>query len=142
MINPGIYNLGDVGITVALTDSVITDGSSSNEYIADLDGVTAVSIQARFVYGSGGTSVKADIDTSLDQGATWIPVARLAFTTANAQKIVNLSGLTPKTTPVTPAALSDDTCLDGVLGDRLRCRVTSVGTYAGNTTLSVRAAVR
>lgn len=142
MINPGIYNLGDVGITAALTDDVITDGSSSNEFIADLDGVTAVSIQARFVYGSGGTSVKADIDTSLDQGATWIPVARLAFTTANAQKIVNLSGLTPKTTPVTPAALSDDTCLDGVLGDRLRCRVTSVGTYAGNTTLSVRAAVR
>ena len=140
-----IYNLGDYALTSAQTDLVITSGSASSgasqAFIDNLDGMTAVTIQARLAYGSGGTSLKVDVETSLDQGQTWVAVARLAFTTSSAVKVVNLSGLTVKTTPATPGTLSDDSCLDGVLGDRLRCRITSVGTYA-STTVSVRAAVR
>lgn len=143
---PGLYNLGDVTITAALTDSVITSGVSAagaaQALIDRLDGMSAVTIQARLAYGGGGTSIKVDIETSLDHGLNWLPIARLAFTTASALKVVNLSGLTPKTTAASPGALTDDACLDGVLGDRLRARVTSVGTYTSNTTLSVRAAVR
>jgi hypothetical protein len=56
------------------------------------------------------------------------------------ENVVNLSGLTAKTTIITPAALSDDTCQDGIcFGDRWRMRASStVGTYAGNTSLSLR----
>ena len=142
----GIYNLGDRTITAAVSDIVITEGTSASgaaqAQIDRLEGMTALTIQAKFVYGAGGTSVKVDIETSLDQGLSWVPIARLAFTTANAVKVINLSGLTVKTTPATPAPLSDDSCLDGVLGDRIRCRITSVGTYSSNTSISVRASIR
>ena len=142
----GIFNLGDEPITVAVTNIVITDGVSSQNvaqsFIDGLDWMAAVTLQANFTYGtSGGTSVKVDIETSLDS-TSWVPIARFAFTTASAEKLFNLSGLTPKTTVVVPATLSDDTCLDGILGDRLRAKITTSGTYVGNTSISVRAAVR
>jgi hypothetical protein len=114
----------------------------AQSFIDGLDWMAAVTLQANFTYGSGGTTLKADIETSLDQGVTWVPIARFAFLLASAEKLFNLSGLTPKTTAVTPATLSDDSVVDGILGDRLRCRITSTGTYAGNTSVSVRASVR
>lgn len=141
-MNPGIYNLGDRAITGPLTDEVITSGVSDSgvaqEFIGNLGGMLAATIQVNFNYASGGTSAKVDVETSLDQGVTWVPVARLAFTTASADKVINLSGLTPKTTPYTPATLSDDAVVDGILGDRWRVRVTSLGTYGGSTTVSAR----
>lgn len=146
MNNAGIYSLGDAVIGAPVTDQVITAGTSAQgttqELIDRLDGMTALSVQVRFAYGAGGISLKVDIETSLDQGQTWVPIARLAFTTVSATKVVNLSGLTPKTTPASPGPLSDDACLDGVLGDRLQAKVTSTGTYSNNTSISVRAAVR
>lgn len=148
MNNPGIKNLGDVAITTALTSSVITDGTSINgedqAFIDRLEGMTALTLFLRLAYGSGGTTVRAYVQTSLDQGTTWIDIACVLFGVASETAILNLSGLTPKTTQITPSdgALADDTCVDGVLGDRLRVKVTTTGTYAGNTTLSVRAAAR
>jgi hypothetical protein len=143
MISPGVYNLGDVALTTALTGSVITD-ANDNAYIADLDGMLAATFQVKLAYGSGGTTAKVYIQTSLDQGSTWVDVACATFTTASATKIINLSGLTPKTTAATPSdgALTDDTCVDGILGDRWRAKVTSTGTYAGSTSLSVRMQAR
>lgn len=145
---PGIKNLGDRAITTALTGEVITSGSDINgatiEYIDRLEGMLAAAVAFRFAYGSGGTTCKAYLQTSFDQGTTWVDVACAAFATASATKIINLSGLTPKTTAATPTdgSLTDDTCVDGLLGDRLRVKITTVGAYAANTTLSVRAAVR
>lgn len=133
---PGNLSLGDIGITTA--------GTQIGGQAANLDGLAAVTLQARFVYGSGGTKTTVYFQTSLDQGATWVDIACITFTTSSAAKLVNLSGLTPKTTEVTPGdgALADDTCVDGILGDRLRAKVISTGTYAGSTVLSLRAAVR
>lgn len=146
MDNPGIKDLGTVdvsAINAATTAAVIT--SQPNEagqtvaYLDRLAGMLAASISANFTYGaSGGTSIKVLIETSIDQGTTWTEIARLAFTTASAQKVINLSGLTPKTTPATPATLTDDTCLDGFFGDRMRASIITVGTYVGNAALSVR----
>src|SRR5437870_1038545 len=142
----GIYNLGDEAITTAVTNLVITDGVSSSgvaqSYIDGLDFAAAVTLQANFTYGSGGATLKVDVETSLDQGVTWCSIARFAFTTSSAEKIVNLSGLTPVTTVYAPATLSDDAVKDGILGDRLRCRITSTGVYGGNSSISVRAAIR
>lgn len=142
----GIFNLGDEPITVAVTNIVITDGVSAQNvaqsFIDGLDWMAAVTLQANFTYGSGGTTLKVDIETSLDQGLSWVPIARFAFTTASKETLFNLSGLTPKTTAVVPATLSDDSVVDGILGDRIRAKITSTGTYAANTSISVRAAVR
>lgn len=135
-------NLGDNAITTATSGEVITSASDSagatQAYLSGLGGILAACIQCNFTYGSGGTSVKIAIETTFDQGQTWIEVARFAFTTASAEKLFNLSALTPKLSAVTPAAQSDDAALDGILGDRWRAKKIVVGTYAGNTSVSVR----
>lgn len=145
----GLYNLGDAAlaaINAATAAAVITSDAdqqgATQAYIDDLDGMLAATIQVNFTWGSGGTSLKVMIETTLDDGTTWIEVARLAFATASEENIVNLSGLTPKTTVYTPAALSDDTVVDGILGPRWRARILAVGTFAGNTSLSVRMQAR
>ncbi len=112
--------------------------------IDSLDLAKAATIQANFDYGSGGTSLKVWVQTSVDGGSTWVDVACFAFTTSDARKVVNLSGLTPVTTlyTATDGTLADDTVKDGVFGARWRCKYTSVGTYAGSTTISVEAVFR
>ncbi len=146
MNNPGLYNLGDVAlaaINAATAATVITAGTDSSGatvgYIDGLEGMLGVTLQANFNYGAGGTSIKVDVETTCDQGTTWVPVARFAFTTAAREALFNLSALTPKTTVVVPAALSDDSVVDGIFGTRYRARMTTVGTYTGNTSLSIRA---
>jgi hypothetical protein len=136
MQTPGVFELGDIAITTA--------GTQTGTAVTDLDGMLAASLAVRFAYGAGGTSAKVYIATSFDQGTTWCDVACMAFTTASATKIVNLSGLTPKTTAVTPTdgSLADDTVVDGLLGDRLRAKIVVVGTYSANTLVSMRAVVR
>lgn len=140
----GIYSLGDLAVTAALTNEVITTGSDSSgnaqEFINGLDFAAAVTLFCNFTYGSGGTTCAAIVQTSLD-GTNWIDIARFDFTTASAAKRCNLSGLTPVAVAAV-AVLSAEGQTDGILGDRLRAKVTSTGTYAGNTAVSVRAAVR
>lgn len=147
MDNSGTKNLGNASITVAVTASVITEGISLNNveqsFVSDLQGALAASFLFDFSYGSGGTSVKAYLQTTLDQGNSWIDVACVTFTTSSARKAINLSGLTPKTTAISPSngALADDTCVDGFLGPNWRVIITSLGTYV-NTNLSVRGTFR
>lgn len=134
MDSPHIISLGDFAVTTA--------GAQSGDVIDDLEGLESLTISARLAYGAGGTTVVAVISTSIDQGTTWVEIARLDFATAGLQKVVNLSGLTPRTSPLSVAALGSEGCNDGVLGDRLKCTATSTGTYTGSTVLSVRAACR
>ena len=96
-------------------------------------------LQANFLYGAGGTSVDAWVQSTLDGGTTWYDIANFHFTTAAAVKLANLSSGTPVTTLVTPGsgALSANSVLDGLIGDQLRVLYTSVGTYTGATALSV-----
>jgi hypothetical protein len=99
----------------------------------------SAALQANLVYGSGGTTIDAWVQTSLDGGATWTDVANFHLTTSSARKIVNLSSLTPETTQVTPTdgSLSANTAQDGVIGSLWRVKYTTTGTYAGSTTLRV-----
>lgn len=101
-------------------------------------------LQANFTYGSGGTSADGYVQMSVDDGATWFDVANFHFTTASAIKLFNLSALTPVTTPRTPSdgSLASNTANDGILGPSARLKYTTVGTYAGGTTLRVDAAAR
>jgi hypothetical protein len=100
--------------------------------------LNAVNIQAKLAYGSGGTTIAAWVQTSLDGGASWVDIASFAFTTASLTSILNISALTPITTAYLP---TDGTLAaggkDGVVGTLYRLKYTVTGTYAGNTQLLV-----
>ena len=132
MDNPGSYGLAALGITAALS-------AQPQTAIVDLDGITAVTLEFYFQYGSGGTTCIAVVQTSFD-GTTWRDIARADFATASLTKHCNLEGLLSK--GITGyAALAAEGVYDGVLGNQLRCVVTSTGTYV-NSTLAVHASVR
>lgn len=96
-------------------------------------------IQGNFTYGSGGTTVDAWVQSSIDGGVTWCDMANFHVTTANFRKVFNLSSQTPVTTQATPTdgMLAANTSVDGMIGTQLRVKWTSVGTYAGGTTLAI-----
>ena len=98
-------------------------------------------LHANFVYGSGGTSADVYVQTSVDGGASWFDIANFHFLTTSGKKVsvVECSPATPFTAATVPgsAALSANTVLNGVIGDRVRALVTTVGTYAGGTTLAI-----
>ena len=93
---------------------------------------------AIFDYGSGGTTAKAWVQTSLD-GTTWTDVANFAFTTADATRIHKITEDATVAANYTPTdgTLADNTIKDGLLGDRYRVKYTTTGTYAGATTLTI-----
>lgn len=133
MAVPGIHTLVAATITTALTDQIY-------EAVTGLDAAANASIEAVFTYGSGGTSAVVRVQTSLDGGTVWRDVARIDFATASRTAHATLNGRLSKAV-TTYAALGAEGVYDGVLGDRLRAVVTTVGTYAGSTSLSVRARV-
>ena len=134
MDNPGVYTLAVVSPTTA-----VAAAAGVQTPIANLDGMTAVSIEASFQYGSGGTTATAVVQTSFD-GSIWRDIARFDFATSTAVKHCNLEGLLSKGITAY-AALGSEGVYDGVLGNQLRAVISSTGTYA-NTILSVRASVR
>lgn len=146
MNNPGSYNLGDVAvaeINAATTAAVVTSGVSrtgqAQAYIDQLEGMDHATLQANFIYGGGGGTLKAIVETTLDRGTTWIEVGRFAFSTASAEKLLAIKGLGERLTAYTPAALSDDVGLSGFFGDRFRASLLKAGSdYSGNTSLSLR----
>lgn len=99
----------------------------------------SLGIQANFTYGSGGTTVDGWVQTSFDSGATWTDVVNFHFTTSSLRAAYNLSSLTPVTTQytATDGTLASNTAKDGVIGNLVRLKYTTVGTYAGGTTLKV-----
>jgi hypothetical protein len=145
MQSPGIISLGDFQIGAAgqqATPQALQQGPVGG--LPPLAGLTALSCQIRFLWGSGGTKTNVYIQSSLDQGATWFDIANIAFTTASGSEMLNLSGMTPVTTPTPPTylTLSDNTTVNGPLGDRIQAQVVSTGTYGGSTLASVRCATR
>jgi hypothetical protein len=133
MENSGVYSLAALGITTALTGQALTP-------ITGLDGMSSVTLEANFQYGSGGTTCKVKVQTSFDQGTTWRDIAEFDFATAAAVKTANLVANAAAGVSVY-ADLASEGVTQGMLGDQLRAFVTTTGTYAG-TTLSVNASVR
>jgi len=100
-----------------------------------------LTLEGIFTYGSGGTTIDAYVQTSIDGGSTWVDIANFHFTTASAKAIYNLSSLTPKTTIVAPTdgSLTGNTSVDGIIGTQLRVKYSSTGTYAASTTVAIYA---
>ena len=140
MDNPGAFQLTYQGGAFP----IVGPGTFIGDWIAGLDGMLAASLQAQLLYGNGGTTVTVYFQTSLDQGQTPIDISAVQFTTASGTEVANLSGLTPKTTPVAPGqqTLTPGTSVDGVLGDRLRAVVVVAGTYGNSTLLNLTGIAR
>lgn len=130
MLQSQVRSAGPFTITAA--------GTVVGDPMERFDGLLALSARVALAYGSGGTSIAVYLQTSLDFGATWQDVAAFNFATASLVKTRNFSKLTPRTSDVTPsdATLASGTSSDGILGDRFRWKIVSVGTYAGATTVS------
>lgn len=120
-------------------------GSPASGPISRLGGAKYIAIQASFLYGAGGTTAKAFVQTSLDGGLSWFDIACAAFTTAAAVKVFAITAdIAPATQGFTPGAgaLADNTIIQGVLGDRFRVSYVTTGTYTGTTSLAVYAHIK
>lgn len=138
MTRNGIVSLGDFTITAA--------GNYVGSWVTGFEGILKMTLQLRLAYGSGGTSLKAYLQTGFDGSAgvdpvTPIDIACVVFGLVSEVAVLNFSALTPKLTQVVPtdATLTDDTAIDGILGDRFRIKAVAAGTYGGSTVLSARA---
>lgn len=144
MESPGFYTLGDFVITAPTTYGPVVGG-----HLDGLAGMIGASAQLNFRYGSGGTSGKVFLQTSLDQadeggvaGGSWTDVACFAFTTASEAWTFNLSAAAKAAFTPADGGLADDTIVDGILGDRWRLKIVTLGTYATNTMVSGRLIAR
>lgn len=129
-----------------LAETVLTapvTGQASAERLLPA-GTAALALQVTFTYGSGGTSATLYVQTSLDKGVTWIDIACFALTTASARRASVVHLHTALAANITPAdgALTDNTILNGIIGNRVRTKLTSVGIYAGNTRIRVDAVAK
>lgn len=117
-------------------------GATATTAETGLGGMNYLTAEAIFLYGAGGTNVTAYVQTSLDNGATWFDIMCFQFTTAAASKI---SAVTTNIAPATQAfaptdgTLTADTIIQGILGDRIRLKYVTTGTYTGATSLAVYA---
>lgn len=142
MNNAGPYSLtlkdGSPDLAIAGPGTFISD------VIDGLDGMSEVDIQCRFTFGtSAGTKVATFVQTSLDQGTTWIDLLCFAATNANKTRAWHLEPAGDALNIPTDGELEDDTVALGVvLGDRLRTKTVVTGTYGGGAVMAVRANVR
>ncbi len=105
-------------------------------------GVRSVSLLCKFIRAAGGTTCDAWVQTSLDGGSTWMDIANFTFTTTTASKVAILQrGIAPGALVPADAALTTDALVDGVIGDRLRVKYTTTGTYSGASSLAVDAVI-
>jgi len=105
-------------------------------------GTKTLAVLAKFVRAAGGGTLDVYIQTSLDGGATWMDIMNLTFgiTTANQIGVVKTDIAVAAAVVPADAALTDDTILDGVLGDRIRCKYVAAGTaYSGASHITVTA---
>ena len=99
------YPFQPIPITTALTGNTALAGEIQTGHISD------IVFTAKFTYGSGGTTAKAYVQTTLDGGVSWIDIASFAFTTSSATKISALKAATAVTAAYagTDGSLADDT---------------------------------
>lgn len=135
--NQSLQLLPTTTITAAVTG--VTTGSA----VLDTSLAQAVQLQAKFTYVAGGTTAKFWVQTSFDGGLTWCDVVNFAFATATLTKVAQINVFLAAThaTP-TDAALADNTINNGLIGDLIRVKYTTTGTYSGGTTIEIRASVK
>jgi len=133
-----IHPLRSTGLqSLNLTNT--TAGTYTSDAISIPMGASVIMTQAAFVRGGGGTTCDVFIQTSVDNGTSWIDIMQFAFATTTVTKISGVRPYIALAANVTPGdgGLSDNTILDGCIGDRLRVKTVVVGTYSSTSTLDV-----
>lgn len=124
-------------------------GATAGTVFSKIGGMKYLVVESIFLYGAGGTTAKAYVQTSLNGGLTWFDIMCFAMTTAAASLAASVSAnisfdpddSAPVYAPVAvvDGSLADNTCLNGILGDRVRVKYVTTGTYTGVTSLAVYA---
>jgi hypothetical protein len=102
-----------------------------------------MTIQCTLTWGSGGTTIDADVQTSLDGGGTWVDVANCNFATIAASKRLvwtiqsSLLAAPVQVTTPTDGSMTANTALNSVFGTMWRVKYATTGTFAGGTILDV-----
>jgi hypothetical protein len=103
----------------------------------------SIILQGTLIYGSGGTTADAWVQTSLDGGVSWNDIANFHATTAAYRSVFNLNGVPTgivQMTTFTDGTLAANTAFaTPFLGTLWRVKYTTTGTYAGGTVLRVDA---
>ena len=109
-----------------------------------LDGIGGASIDLQLAYGSGGTTVDAYAQTSLDGQRTWQDVAHYQFAMASGRAQFHVSASTTVLAASTPGdgVLSGNVAVSGILGPDWRLKVIVAGTYGSSTVATLRLVVR
>jgi hypothetical protein len=110
-----------------------------------LTGMKYLAVQSVFLYGAGGTTVKVWVQTSLDGGLTWIDIINHPYlTTAGRFTSAVSADITAGAAPVaaTDGTSADNATVNGVLGDRVRVKYITTGTYSGATSIAVYAVAK
>ena len=123
----------------SLSLTVTTAGTYPSGEMSIPMGASVIVAQAAFARGAGGTTCDVFVQTRVDNGSTWIDIMQFAFATTTVTKISAVRPYIATAANVTPTdgSLTDNTILDGVIGDRLRVKTVVVGTYLGASTLDV-----
>lgn len=143
---PGIHSAASRTQIILPTTTITTavTGVTTGSVNMSLVDVNALTLEAIFTYGSGGTTAKFWIQTRLGASGSWTDIANFAFTTASADKFSSLCNYIAlaAATAKTDATLADNTILNGLLGDEIRVKYTTTGTYAGGTTILIIATTK
>lgn len=112
-------------------------GATTSAY--NIGAAKYLTARAKFVRAAGGTTTKVWIQTSLDGGTTWFDIMCLAFTTTTATKVSAVTTTTALAAASVPTdgTMADDIILSGLLGDLIRVKYTTTGTYTGASSLTV-----
>jgi len=138
-LNGGLHISGqDITFLAPLTISTAINATVTTP-VKRLSGANYLCVEAEFLYGSGGTTADAYIQTSLDNGLSWIDIMNFHFTTAAANKVSAVVATTALAAAVAPTdgSLTANTILSGLFGSQYRLKYVTTGTYAGATSLAV-----
>lgn len=118
--------------------SVTVTAQITSTIAARVGRVESLGLHAIFTRAGGGTTAKAWIQTSFDNGTSWFDIANFAFTTATAQRLFNLTN-DSVTSIATPGdgALADNTAVNGFLGPIFRVKYSTTGTYTGASSFQI-----
>lgn len=132
---------GKTSAKILLPTTTITTagaGTTTNAINFNTD-VISLDMMAVFDYGSGGTSAQFWVQTSID-GTNWHDIANFAFATADLVKEAACTSTLAHThRTATDGTLADNTVINGFIGNQLRVKYTTVGIYAGSTTIKIMA---
>jgi hypothetical protein len=84
----------------------------------------------------GGTACAIVVETSVDEGLTWVDTAKY-YLTASGRYGSNRLSATNSSAPAVYAPLADNTARHAFAGDRLRVVVTPTGTFTAGSRLIV-----